>query len=473
MDFSWKFAIDAGTLSLALLFTSFLRSRSRILQRFVVPNALSAGFLLMPVYNFIFPLFGYSIHRLGDLVYHLLSISFIAMILRPTVIRKERSARNVLGMTVGILSQYAIQALIGLLGVFVLVNTLFPDLPLAFGLFIPLGFALGPGQAYAIGQGWEDLGFMGAGSVGLAFAAVGYLWSSFVGVSLISWGTKKGWISGEAREFLRARTYASGILEEGKEAPCGGKLTTDSEAIDSFSFHAALVGGTYLLSFLLLTGITWLLSFAGDTGRELGVNLWGINFIFSSLTAFAVKGFMKLTGTIRLADDGTLTRISGFAVDYMVAGAIAAISLQFVVAYWAPLLILSTISGVVVALSTIWLCSRVFKDERFERMLMIFGCSTGTLSTGLALLRVVDPEFRTPVASDYMKSAGLTFMMAIPFILAINLPAKAGATGNMSYFWLMVVIAAAYLFSMLVLYGILSGRRSLAKAGSLWLPDQK
>ncbi len=39
-------------------------------------------------------------------------------------------------------------------------------------------------------------------------------------------------------------------------------------------------------------------------------------------------------------------------------------------------------------------------DFKFERMLMLYGVSTGTLSTGLALLRVMDPEFKTKVSSD-------------------------------------------------------------------------
>lgn len=471
MDFSWKFAIDAGAISLALLCATFLRARSRFLQRFVVPNALTAGFLLLPVYNFLFPLLGYRGHRLGDLVYHLLSVSFIAMILRPSVVRSPRAVRNTFGMAVGILSQYALQALFGLLGAYFMLSTFAPGLSPAFGLFVPLGYALGPGQAYAIGKGWEPMGFSGAASVGLAFAAIGYLWSSFIGVSLISWGVAKGWVSASAREFLKSRSYASGVVEEGATGSEVGRLTTDSEAIDSFSFHTALTAGTYLLSFLLLSGLTALLSLAGSAGRELGANFWGINFIFSSLTAFLVKGFLKRAGLLRLVDDGTMTRISGVAVDFMVAGAIAAIALESVASYWLHILLLSLASGILVTVTTIWTCSRLFTDRRFERMLMIYGCSTGTLSTGLALLRVLDPEFRSPVAADYMKSAGITFAAAIPFILSINLPAKAGQTGDMGYFWLMIAVAAAYLLVNVLAFFLVAGRRAFARPGTLWLPE--
>ncbi|HQJ22100.1 MAG TPA: sodium:glutamate symporter, partial [Rectinema sp.] len=79
MDFSWKIVIDAGLISFALVIATFLRSKVRFLQKFLVPNALTAGFLLLPLYNFLMPAIGYGTNRLGDLVYHLLNLSFISM----------------------------------------------------------------------------------------------------------------------------------------------------------------------------------------------------------------------------------------------------------------------------------------------------------------------------------------------------------------------------------------------------------
>jgi ESS family glutamate:Na+ symporter len=113
----------------------------------------------------------------------------------------------------------------------------------------------------------------------------------------------------------------------------------------------------------------------------------------------------------------------------------------------------------------------MFRDYQFERMLMIYGVSTGTLSTGLALLRVIDPEFKTKVASDYMLSAGLTFLLAIPFILAINLPAQAAVQGTMVPYWIMMGISVAYLLYVLITYGILAKNKVLAKPANLWLEE--
>lgn len=247
-------------------------------------------------------------------------------------------------------------------------------------------------------------------------------------------------------------------------------MTTDSEAIDSLSFHVAIVCVVYFLSFLLLKGLSFLLGFAGSIGTELATNLWGINFIFSAICAIVTRRIIDLLRLGYVLDDDTLTRVSGFSVDFMVAGALAAISLVFVGQYWLPILVMSTIGGIMISITVPWMSSRMFNDYHFERMLMLYGVSTGTLSTGLALLRVMDPEFRTKVSSDYMLSAGLTFLLAIPFILSINLPAKAGQTGDMAPFWLMVIISGAYLALTLGMYVFLARRRTLAQAGKIWHP---
>ncbi len=472
MDFSWKIVIDAGIISAALLVATFLRTKVRFLQRFMVPNSLTAGFLLLPVYNYLMPALGYSNHRLGDLVYHLLSISFVAMTLRSKPAKLDGEARgSVRAMATAIISQYALQAFIGLILTWVLIKTVVPGLNPAFGLTLPLGFAMGPGQAYAIGKGWEPMGFDGAGTVGLTMAALGYLWACIVGVALVNVGVRKGYLPKTTMDALSDKAMLTGIIPDGSAKPVGSRNTTDLEAIDPMSLHLAAVAFTYLLSFLLLTGLTWLLGFAGKAGRDLAVNLWGINFIFSALTAMIVRLVIDKLKIGRILDNDSLSRISGISVDYMVTGSLAAISLVFVGRYWLPLLVVSTIGGLIITFTVPWLCSRIFKDHRYERMIMIYGVSTGTLSTGLALLRILDPEFKTRVSNDYMLSAGLTFALMIPFILSINLPAKAGMSGSMVPFWTMILIAGGYIVACTLAFIVLAGKRAFRKPAVTWLQD--
>jgi ESS family glutamate:Na+ symporter len=474
MDFSWKFMIDAGTISAALMLATFLSTRIRFLQRFMVPNALTAGFLLLPVYNYLMPALGYTQNRLGDLVYHLLSLSFIAMSLRSKPKKVHGEAKgSVIAMCTAIISQYAIQAFLGLMLTWFLIKTVLPGLNPAFGLTLPLGFAMGPGQAYAIGKGWEPMGFEGAGTVGLTMAALGYLWACIVGVALVNIGVKRGYLPRSALDSMSDRTMLTGIIPAQAEKPVGSRNTTDLEAIDPMSLQMALVAATYLLSYVLLYGLSKLLGLAGKAGADLAYNLWGMNFIFSALTAILVRFIIDKLKVGHVLDDAGLSRISGMAVDYMVTGSLAAISLVFVAQYWLPLIVVSTVGGLVITVTVPWMSSRLFKDHRFERMIMIFGVSTGTLSTGLALLRILDPEFKTKVSNDYMLSAGMTFGLMIPFILFINLPAKAGMQGTMGPFWTMVLIAVAYLVYTVVVFTLSAKRRAFRKPFTLWLEEDQ
>lgn len=471
MNFNWNLVIDFGLISFGMLLATLIRSRVRFFQRYLIPNALTAGFILLPFYNFAAPYFGIESTRLGELVYHLLSISFIAMTLRSSVPTGKKGDHRILATSMAVLSQFGIQALTGLLFTFALFKTVMPGLFPSFGFLLPLGFVQGPGQAYAIGQGWEAFGFAGAGSVGLTFAAIGFIFASFGGVFLINYGIRHKWLKPEFLAGLDTTSVKSGVFPPDRERPVAATMSTESEAIDTMTYHFAFVMFVYLLSYLLLHGITMLLSLAGPLGHDLAVNLWGINFIFSALTAIVVKLVIRRAGINHTIDNKTLTRISGIAVDTMVAAAIAAISLVVVKEYWWPILLLSLIAGSITLVTVPWFCSRIFTDHQFHRTLMIFGVSTGTLPTGLALLRVIDPEFETPVASDYMYASGLTFVFAIPFILSINLPVYSVTSGNPVYFWAAVGVSAIYAILVFIVFILIAKKRAFMKKSKVWLDE--
>jgi len=473
MNFPWEFFIDIGIISIALLLATWIRVRFKFFQKYLIPNALTAGFMLLIFYNLFAKYFGVSSDGLGTLVYHLLSLSFISMTLRKAPRPRRKGDLSILSTSLSIIFQYGLQATLGLVLTFIFINTIFPDLFPSMGFFIPLGFALGPGQAYAIGQGWEEMGFAGAGSVGLTFAALGFLFACFGGVWLINYGIRKNWITKQKLEKIRSKGIRSGIYPKEEEKPEGSKLTTETEAIDSLSFNAAMVFVVYLISYLLLKLLTYLLSFAGSLGHDLAVNLWGISFVFAALTALIFKKVLQHFDVQHSLDNGCLTRIAGISVDVMVAGAIGAISIVIVAQYWLPILVMAVAGGVLVIVTVPWFCSRIFTDHRFDRTLIIFGACTGTMPTGLALLRVIDPDFETPVASDYMFSTAITFALCIPFILAINLPAYSYTTGNPLYFWLGFAVAISYTIFTLIAFAFIAKKRAFKSPRKRWLKNIK
>jgi ESS family glutamate:Na+ symporter len=80
--------------------------------------------------------------------------------------RKQAFTKSIFSTSTMIVSSLTLQGIIGFGLTFVAIATFFPDLFPSFGLFVPLGF---------------ELGFKGAGSVGLTFGAFGFLWACFGG----------------------------------------------------------------------------------------------------------------------------------------------------------------------------------------------------------------------------------------------------------------------------------------------------
>jgi ESS family glutamate:Na+ symporter len=238
------------------------------------------------------------------------------------------------------------------------------------------------------------------------------------------------------------------------------------------TYNLGMVLVVYLSAFLLLKFLGFLLGFAGKSGYELAVNLWAIHFVFAAMMAMVAKGILNKTKLEHTLDNGALTRIAGSSVDLMVAAAIGAISITVVAQYWLPILVMTTLGGAIVWIGVPWLTSRIFKTYRFHRALIVYGACTGTMPTGLALLRVVDPDFETPVATDYMYASAITFFVVIPFILGINLPAKAAVEGNFMYFWMGLGLAGAYLLYAIISLVSIARKRGFKNPATIWLPEE-
>ncbi|MDD3716817.1 MAG: sodium:glutamate symporter [Candidatus Marinimicrobia bacterium] len=470
MMFKWDIFINLGIISLALLIATFIRSKIKFFQKYLIPNALTAGFILLPLYNYVFPLLGFETGSLKDLAYHFLGMSFVVLTLKNTQ-KKTKENDGATPMAVAVLFQYSIQLVVGLLLTLGIIATFRPDLFHSFGVFLTLGFALGPGQALSIGTSWGNMmSIEGLGSVGLTFAAIGFIVCCFGGIYLINFAIRNKWITPEELSYMGDQGTRRGIFfNTRKDLPIGSYLTTESEAVDTLTLHAGLVVFSYFLSYLLLQGLTLLLSLAGDAGMQLADSLWGINFIFAAFTGMLMRRFLVLVKAEHIVDNMTMNRVSGYLVDIMVTAAIAAISIAVVANYWLPILIVTVIGGIITVWSVIFIGSRLFRTHRFFRTLMIFGVSTGTLSTGLALLRVVDPDFKTPVVEDYTLGAGIVFIFAIPLILFMTWPVRTFITGNWLYFWMFFGLCLLYLVGCIIYYVIKVPRHAFKDKRQIWL----
>jgi ESS family glutamate:Na+ symporter len=171
---------------------------------------------------------------------------------------------------------------------------------------------------------------------------------------------------------------------------------------------------------------------------------------------------MKLLKVETTIDNGTCNRISGLSVDLTVAASLGAISLVVVRGYWLPITLLVLVGTFLTVFLLPLYCSRLYDDHQFYRMLVIYGTSTGTLPTALAFRRVVAPELEPPVAPDYLYSVGIIFLLAIPIILSVNLPAFSVSRNRPELFWLAVGISGVYVIGSLVAYVLLAGKKAFA-----------
>ncbi len=416
----WGFVIVFTFVCVSLFAASILRARLRILQRFLIPNAITAGFIGMGLvyltehlFHDIMP----SREVLGNIVYHLLAITFISIALKK---RTRYVDRNVVTTAFNLSLSYAVEGFIGYTITLLFLFTLMPDIFPTFGILFAIGFGQSSGHAYALGKGWEPLGFTNGGTVGLTFGSLGFLWACFVGIPFLNWGVRKGYVKDLDVSTLRN----SGFLARGRQGIPTGMSTTHPDAISTGSFHIAFIGSVYFVNYLFIKGIVALVGRMGsEYSLQLGQLIWAYHAPIAIMISLLIAMLLNRLKLDHILDDDVLTSISTASVDFLVTAAIMAIEIVVVMQYIVPILAICIVGGVTVMTLIVFLAKRSFHDYFFQRVISIFGLLTGTISTGLALLRVIDPGYRTPAARDLALGSGLSLFFSFPLLLFINVPA--------------------------------------------------
>src|SRR5699024_8140999 len=99
-------------------------------------------------------------------------------------------------------------------------------------------------------------------------------------------------------------------------------------------------------------------------------------------------------------DNKFQTKITGWSTDYLIVASFMAVPLSVVGAWLIPILI----EVVVITLLSLAICiyfgQRLGGENDSERTTGLFGTATGTVSSGIALLRIIDPSLRTTTAVE-------------------------------------------------------------------------
>ena len=448
MDYSaantalWTPIIQLGYISVALLAAYGLCRVVPAIRKSMVPAAVIAGFVLLA-----FKLVGvvkiYS-YFMEALTYHGITIGFIALTLR--VPERSDNDGSLTGLRSGaiVVSTYMVQGFVGLGLTILLALTIMPNLFPASGILLPMGFGQGPGQANNIGTSYESLGFEGGRSFGVAIAAAGYLCACIVGVIYVNYLARKGKVS------AKDPGYVSGSLSV-KDFETEGEVPV-SESVDRLSIQMVLVLAVYLATFLAIRTATSLLAAAAPgVANTLNPLLWGFNFIFGSGLAIVMRLILKALRSRRLMtqqyqNNYLLSRISGFAFDIMIVSAISTIEVSDLRGLWLPFVLLVVAGAALTLVHLRYVCKKVYPGYYYEGLVSMYGMMTGTISSGVLLLREIDPLMKTPAANNLVLGSSFGIVLGAPILILVGLAAR-----SMGMAALCMVICAAYYGAMMAI----------------------
>lgn len=380
---------DVACMSALLFLAKIIRSKVKFIQILYVPSALIAGFLGLILGKQFLNVLPFS-NEIGSYAGILIAFVFGSMFIGSKTKVGFKSMFGSVGdsFLVNAAAEIAQFAFFTLLGVTVL-PILFPGINEAFGLMLPSGFVGGHGTAAAIGGVLAESGWADATSIGQTFATIGLLGGIIGGVIIINIGARRGdtAIIKDVKEL--PEEMLTGLVPE-KDRAEFGKNTVNAMSIDTFSWHLTLILVAVGMAYLVNTGLKAVLP-------SVSFPVYGLALICSIF----VQGILKFLKMDDYVDKRIITHIGSSATDYLVAFGVASINVKVVVQYLVPIIALSVLGFVLVVIWFWFVSPRFYKNYWFERGMYVYGLTTGVMATGVILLRITDPEFKSGVLEDF------------------------------------------------------------------------
>ena len=409
----------------ALLVASLIKKNVKVLNESLIPTSVLAGTILLIIssiyklctgmHMFESDFYGGNGSTILEIItYHTLALGFIASTFTDSknTLNKERQV-EIFNTGLTTVSTYMVQAIGGMGFTMILAKFIKEIFPVS-GVLLCFGFGQGTGQALNYGNIYEtQFGFYGGKSFGLTIAAFGFLCASFGGVFYLSYLRRSGKVDVIINRNKTVKT----------EKNANDDIVPVFESMDTLSVQLAFVMGSYLLTYLSMLLL-------GNLLPGLKAVIYGFNFLLGVLAATVNKSFVnrlynKKVLKKKYINTFLMTRIRNFFFDIMVVAGIAAIQLNTLGNYLWILIVLGIIGLVFTYMYLHFVSSVLFKNYSQEQFLGMFGMLTGTASTGIILLREVDPDFNSPVADNMVYQNFPAILFGFPLmILATMAPEK-------------------------------------------------
>jgi len=408
-----NFMLAFGWASVMLCLGTLLRAKVPFLRNMLVPACVIAGILGLVFMNLLSAAgvgIGTDSAMYTEVVNHLFTISFISISLTSTPKENSGGAKHVMQGATGMgLVWCLLYALTPMLGIGVVALTgKGVSMDSLYGALIPFAFCQGPGQSAAYGAIFEQYGWQNASVVAITFSAIGFVVAFLVGIPVAKYGIKRGIAKhcGAIDEKI-----LKGYLKPEEQTEHMVRDTTCNSNIETLTYHFALIGFCYVLAVGISKIFALLPSF-------LGPSMSSMMFMNGMYAAYLVKWAMKKLKIDFLQENVLQSKITGWTADYLVVCAFMAVQVNLIGRWMTPILLVSLLVTVVTALVCFYFGQRFGGSNDFERTLGLFGTSTGTVPSGISLVRIVDPQFQTttPVELGLMN---LVMLFSTPVYLII------------------------------------------------------
>lgn len=428
MENFWDSSVWGGfslitVLLIALLVGNLLKNEIRLLRVSLVPTSVLAGLILLVVAEVFRGITGEGMFdtdafggngstTLEVITYHSLALGFIASAMRTSgrKLTGKRSA-EIFDTGVTTVSTYLLQGVSGM-AITLVASLVMVDFFPAAGVLLPFGYGQGTGQALNFGSIYEtQYGFEGGRSFGLTIAACGFLSAALGGVFHLNLLRRRGVVTVRA-DGTPEGAIRSEEIQSDDEVPMQGML-------DKLTIQVSLVAISYLAAYLVM----YLL---GSVLPGMKSTIFGFNFLLGVVMAALFKlvlGRLRHAGAVKkvYTNNFLLTRIGNFFFDIMVVAGIAAIRLSVLERYWMVIAILAVVGITVTYLYNRFVATTLFREYPEEQFLAMFGMLTGTASTGVVLLREIDPDLATPVADNLVYQNFPAMVFGFPMMLLATL----------------------------------------------------
>lgn len=442
----WTMIIYFLLIGFLLFIGKVLKTKFPFLNRIVIPTALLGGIIGLVFSSEIIPgSYNIDVKQMTAIVYHALAIGFIALALKDS---QHQNKRKLWSTGMVITSTYALQGFIGIL----LVLLFFSNRFIGSGILLALGFGQGPGLATSFGSMWND-SLEGFGvALGASYAFLGYLWGGIVGVLAINVIARK-------RGIIKPKRYYEQSVE---------KATIEIDTVKEVNLIDGLT--VQLVIILIIYGLVWLTLFLmqkvltplGSIGNTIFGLLEGFNFIIGIGYALLYKFILRKVNkkgvkTGFLTNNYLLSNISSTAFNFMITGAVLSITLDFLVEYGLLLAVVSSVGGIFTVLYLMNITKMVYKNHTAEYFVGLYGMLTGTASTGIALVKGLDPQLETPVAEELVLGSGTAIMMALPLFGILMLPSLGYGRRNQTLFdYIALFGCLAFVIVMIIILSVRS-----------------